>query len=83
MSQQTGFMPHRQFHVLVAEANEEQYLTVLPDPQGNFRVIKHGEVLGEVNYRPKNKIVCYKGKLKRTLMDQLKKHIDHQYSYAY
>ncbi|MFD2147152.1 hypothetical protein [Mucilaginibacter antarcticus] len=46
MSQQTGFMPHRQFHVLVAEANEEQYLTVLPDPQGNFRVIKHGEVLG-------------------------------------
>ncbi|MES2809008.1 MAG: hypothetical protein V4619_10310 [Bacteroidota bacterium] len=83
MSQQSGFMPQRQFHVLVNEANEEQHLTVLPDAAGNFRVIKEGQLLGEVNYSPKSKIVCYKGKLKQALMDELKKHIDSHYSYAF
>jgi hypothetical protein len=66
MSQQSGFMPQRQFHVLVNEANEDQPLTVMPDPQGNFRVIKQGEVLGEVNYTPQSKIVCYKGRSEKS-----------------
>jgi hypothetical protein len=83
MSQQTGFMPQRQFHVLVNEANEDQLLTVMPDPEGNFRVIKQGEVLCEINYRPKSKFVCYKGKLKKALMDQLEQHINSYYSYAF
>jgi hypothetical protein len=83
MLQQKGFMQQRQFHVLVNEANEEQTLTVLPDPQGNFRVIKQGEVLGEVNYTPQSKIVCYKGRLKRALIDQLEKHISNYYAYAF
>jgi hypothetical protein len=83
MLQQKGFMQQRQFHVLVNEANEEQTLTVLPDPQGNFRVIKQGEVLGEVNYTPQSKIVCYKGRLKKALIDQLEKHISNYYAYAF
>jgi hypothetical protein len=82
MSQQTGFIPQRQFHVLVNDANEEHNITVMPSNEGNFRVIKHGEVLGEVTYTPQNKIVCYKGRLKQALMDQLEKHISHYYSYA-
>ena len=83
MSKQSGFMPQRQFHVLVSEANEEHNLTVLPDPKGNFRVIKQGEILGEVNYTPQSKIVCYKGRLKKALMDQLENHISNYYSYAF
>jgi hypothetical protein len=83
MSQQSGFMPQRQFHVLVNEANEDQPLTVLPDPQGNFRVIKQGEVLGEVNYTPQSKIVCYKGRLKKAMIDQLEKHISNYCDYAF
>jgi hypothetical protein len=34
MSQQPGFMPQRQFHVLVNDANEDQPLTVLPRSAG-------------------------------------------------
>jgi hypothetical protein len=83
MSQQAQFIPQRQFHVLVNDANEEHNLTVLPDTQNNFKVIKHGEVLGEVSYTPPSKIVCYKGKLKKALMDQLEKHISNYYSYAF
>ncbi|WP_214069969.1 hypothetical protein [Mucilaginibacter sp. dw_454] len=83
MSQQTGFMPQRQFHVLVNDANEELNITVMPSNEGNFRVIKHGEVLGEVTYTPQNKIVCYKGRLKKAVMDQLEKHISHYRSYAF
>jgi hypothetical protein len=83
MSQQPGFMPQRQFHVLVKEANEDHPLTVMPDPQGNFRVIKQGEILGEVNYTPQSKIVCYKGRLKKALMDQLEKHLSNYYAYAF
>lgn len=83
MSQQPAFIAQRQFHVLVNDANEEHNLTVLPDTQNNFRVIKHGEVLGEVNYTPQNKIVCYKGALKKAIMDQLEKHISNYYAYAF
>jgi hypothetical protein len=83
MLQQSGFMPQRQFHVLVNDANEELNITVLPDPEGNFRVIKEGEILGEVNFTPKSKIVCYKGRLKKALMDQLEAHLSHYYSYAF
>lgn len=83
MSQQSGFMPQRQFHVLVNEANKDQPLTVLPDPKGNFRVIKQGEVLAEVNYTPQSKIVCYKGRLKKALMDQLEKHISNYCACAF
>lgn len=80
MVQESGFMPQRQFHVLVNDANQDQPLTVLPDPQGNFRVIKQGEILGEVKYTRQNKIVCYKGRLKKTLMNQLEKHISNYYA---
>jgi hypothetical protein len=83
MSQQAQFIPQRQFHVLVNDANEEHNLTVLPGTQNNFKVIKEGEVLGEVSYTPQSKIVCYKGKLKKALMDQLEKHISNYYSYAF
>jgi hypothetical protein len=83
MAQQPQFMPQRQFHVLVNEANEEQHLTVLPDPKGNFRVIKQGEILGEVSYHPESKIVCYKGSLKKAIMEQLEKDIANHYSYAF
>ena len=83
MSKQSAFLPQRQFHILVNDANEEQNLTVLPGTSGNFRVIKHGEVLGEVNCTPQKKIVCYKGRLKKTLMNQLEKHINNHYSLAF
>jgi hypothetical protein len=83
MSQQAHFIPQRQFHVLVKDANEEHNLTVLPGTQNNFKVIKQGEVLGEVSYTPQSKIVCYKGKLKKALMDQLEKHISNYYSYTF
>jgi hypothetical protein len=83
MSQQPGFMPQRQFHVLINDANEELNITVLPDPTGNFRVIKGGEILAEVNYTPKSKIVCYKGRLKQALMDQIENHISNYCSYAF
>jgi hypothetical protein len=83
MSQSSGFMPQRQFHILVNDANEEHTITVLPDPQGNFRVIKEGEILGEVNCTPKSKIVCYKGRIKQTLIEQLENHISNYYSYAF
>jgi len=83
MSQQAQFIPQRQFHVLVNDANEEHNLTVLPGTQNNFKVIKQGKVLGEVSYTPQSKIVCYKGKLKKALMDQLEKHISNYYSYAF
>jgi hypothetical protein len=83
MSQQPAFMPQRQFHVLVNDANEEHNITVLPDPTGNFKVIKGGEVLAEVTYTRKSKIVCYKGGLKQALMDQLEYHISNYCSYAF
>lgn len=83
MSQQTGFIPQRQFHVLVNDANEEHNITVLPSNEGNFRVIKQGEILGEVTYTAQKKIVCYKGRLKKAVMDQLEKHISHYCSYAF
>ncbi|MCC8425621.1 hypothetical protein [Mucilaginibacter sp. UR6-11] len=83
MSQSSVFMPQRQFHVLVNDANEEQNLTVLPGTQGNFKVIKQGEVLGEVSYTPQRKIVCYKGRLKKRLINQLEKHITNYYWYAF
>jgi hypothetical protein len=82
MSQQSGFIPQRQFHILVNDANVEHNLTVMPGMQNNFRVIKEGEVLGEVTYTPESKIVCYKGRLKKALMTQLEKHISNYY-YAY
>lgn len=83
MSKQTGFIPQRQFHVLVNDANEEHNITVLPSNEGNFRVIKQGEILGEVAYTPQRKIVCYKGRLKKALMTQLEKHISNYCSYAF
>jgi hypothetical protein len=83
MTPQTEFMPHRQFHILVSEADEEHDLTLLPGTHGSFRVIKQGEVLGEVSYTPQSKIVCYKGRLKQALMDQLEKHISMYYTYAF
>jgi len=83
MSKQTAFIPQRQFHVLVNDANGEHNITVLPSNEGNFRVIKQGEILGEVACTPQNKIVCYKGRFKKAVMDQLEKHILHYYSYAF
>ncbi|HEY9533542.1 MAG TPA: hypothetical protein VIQ77_03365 [Mucilaginibacter sp.] len=83
MSQQTRFIPQRQFHVLVNDANEEHNITVLPSHEGNFRVIKQGEVLGEVTYTPQKKIVCYKGRFKKTVMEQLEKHILQYCSHAF
>jgi len=83
MTQQTEFMPRRQFHVLVNDADEEQNLTVLPGTHGSFRVIKQGEILGEVSYTPQNKMVCYKGRLKKALMNQLEKHLNTYYTCAF
>ena len=83
MQQQPGFMPHRQIHVLVNLKNKDHNLTVLPDYAHNFKVIEQGEVLGEVNFTPQRKIVCYKGSLKKTIIDQLEKHLSNYYSYAF
>ncbi|GAA4088839.1 hypothetical protein [Mucilaginibacter panaciglaebae] len=83
MSRQIRFIPQRQFHVLVNDADEEQNITVLPSDEGNFRVIKQGEILGEITYTAQKKIVCYKGRFKKAVMDQLEKHIHHYCSYAF
>ncbi|MDB5118001.1 MAG: hypothetical protein JWQ79_3493 [Mucilaginibacter sp.] len=83
MSQPSGFMPHRQIHVLVNMKNKDHNVTVLPGHEGNFRVIEQGEVLGEVNFTPQRKIICYKGRLKKALISQLEKHLSQYYSYAF
>lgn len=83
MSRQTRFIPQRQFHVLVKDANEEHNITVLPSDEGNFRVIKQGEVLGELTYTAQKKIICYKGRLKKAVMNQLEKHISNYCSCAF
>jgi hypothetical protein len=83
MTQQSNFIPQRQFHVLVNDANEEYNITMMPSKEGNFKVIKHGEVLGEVAYTPQKKVVAYKGRFKKRIMEQLEAHIHHYYSYAF
>lgn len=80
MLQQLGFMPQRQFHVLVNLANKEYNLTVLPNASGRFCVIEQGKVLGEVDFTPQNKCVCSKGRLKKTMIHQLEDHIRSYYS---
>jgi hypothetical protein len=83
MSQQSKFIPQRQFHVLVNDANEEHNITVMPSQEGNFRVIKQGRVLGELSYTPQKKVVAYKGRFKKRVMQQLEAHINHYYTYAF
>lgn len=79
MLQQSGFFPQRQFHVLINLPGEELNLTVLPHNDGHFRVIKHGEVLGEVDITPDQTCVRRSGKLKKSVMDQLEQHIKNYY----
>lgn len=80
MLQQLGFMPQRQFHVLINLANKEHNLTVLPNAAGRFRVIEQGKVLGEVDFTPQRKCVCSKGRLKKSIITQLENHIRNYYS---
>ncbi len=80
MSQQLGFMPQHQFHVLINHANREHRLTVLPNSQGRFRVIEQGEVLGEVDFTPQQKCVRKNGRIKQSVVNQLEQHIKNYYS---
>jgi hypothetical protein len=79
MSQQLGYMPQRQFHVLINMANEEHNLTVLPGREGNFRVMEKGEVLGEVDFTSQQKCVSKSGSIKKPIIDQLEAHIKNYY----
>jgi hypothetical protein len=80
MSQQVGFMPQRQFHVLVNMANRQHNLTVLPGRAGNFRVIEQGKVLGEVDFTPQHRCIRRKGRLRKSMVNQLENHISNYYS---
>jgi hypothetical protein len=80
MLQQTEFMPQRQFHVLISNADREHRLTVLPDQRGRFRVIEQGKVLGEVDFTPQHTCVRRKGRLKKSVVSQLENHIKNYYS---
>jgi hypothetical protein len=80
MSQQVGFMPQRQFHVLVNMANRQHNLTVLPGQAGNFRVIEQGKVLGEVDFTPQHKCIRRTGRLRKSMVNQLENHIRNYYS---
>jgi hypothetical protein len=79
MLQQAGFMPQRQFHVLVNSANKEQHLTVLPNHAGTFRVIEQGKVLGELDFTPQHKCVRSRGRLKKSVISQLENSIQNYY----
>jgi hypothetical protein len=79
MLQQSGFLPQRQFHVLINLPGEELNLTVLPHNDGHFRVMEHGEVLGEVDVTPDHTFVRRGGKLQKSVMDQLEQHIKDYY----
>lgn len=83
MTTQPAFIPQRQIHVLVNMAKTHHNLTILPNHAGNFRVIERGEILGEVAFTPKSKLVCYKGRLKKAIINQLEKHLSNYYSYAF
>lgn len=83
MAEQSNFIPQRQFHVLVNDANEEHNFTMMPSREGNFKVIKQGEVLGEIGLTPQKKVVAYKGHFKKRVMQQLEAHIHHYCSYAF
>jgi hypothetical protein len=80
MSQQAGFMPQQQFHVLINTANEEHNLTVLPNLAGYFRVIEQGKVLGEVDFTDHHKCVRRNGRIKKSLINKLDGHIKNYYS---
>ncbi len=79
MLQQLGFLPQRQFHVLVNLPGQQLNLTVLPHDQGHFKVIEHGEVLGELDFTPEHKCVRRSGKLKKSIITQLEQHIKDYY----
>lgn len=79
MLQQSGFLPQRQFHVLVDLPGQELNLTVLPHEQGHFRVMEHGQVLGEVGLTPDQKCVKRSGTLNNTVVRQLEQHIKNYY----
>lgn len=79
MLQQSGFFPQRQFHVLINLPGQELNLTVLPHNDGHFKVIEHGEVLGEVDLTPDHTCVRRSGKLKKSVMAQLEHHIKDYY----
>ncbi|MGY3211369.1 hypothetical protein [Mucilaginibacter sp. HD30] len=79
MLQQLGFLPQRQFHVLINLPGQELNLTVLPHNDGHFRVMEHGEVLGEVDLTPDHTCVRRSGDLKKSVMDQLEQHIKNYY----
>lgn len=83
MSDQSQFNPQRQFHILINDANEDHNITMMPGREGNFKVIKQGEVLGEVVYTAQKKVIAHKGRFKKRFMQQLEEHIGHYYSYAF
>ncbi|MFD0749862.1 hypothetical protein ACFQZS_06890 [Mucilaginibacter calamicampi] len=79
MLQQLGFLPQRQFHVLISLPGQELNLTVLPHNDGHFKVIEHGDVLGEVDLTPDYKCVHRSGKLNNNIIKQLEQHISDYY----
>ena len=79
MLQQSGFLPQQQFHVLINLPGQQLNLTVLPHQNRQFKVIEHGEVLGEVELTPEHTCVRRSGKLNRGLIKQLEQHIKNYY----
>ena len=67
MLQQLGFLPQRQFHVLIYLPGQVLNLTVLPHNDGHFRVIEHGEVLGEWTLHPTINLCAAAGSSKKAL----------------
>lgn len=79
MLQLSGFLPQRQFHVLISLPGEELNLTVLPHREGRFRVMEHGEVLGDLDLTPEHKCVRRSGKIRKTVINKLEQHIKDYY----
>jgi len=79
MLQLSGFLPQRQFHVLISLPGQELDLTVLPHQNGHFKVLDHGQELGEVDLTPEYKCVRRSGKLNGNVLKQLEQHISDYY----
>ncbi|WP_114936307.1 hypothetical protein [Mucilaginibacter endophyticus] len=80
MLQQIAFMPQHQFHVLINFSGEdERILAILPNEAGNFRVVYQGKTIAELKLN-EGCCTCYKGKLKKNVMNQLEHQIKNHYA---
>ncbi len=80
MLQQLGFLPQRQFHVLVNLPGQQLNLTIMPHYNKHFKVIEHGHLLGEIDLTSEYKCVRRSGNLNRNIVKQLEQHIADYYN---